>query len=60
MNVRYFFQPSWEGDGVMDRAFLVPNNYDKVLKTTFGDYMTLPKEENRYGHALFYSLQKNI
>ena len=25
--------------------FLVPNNYDKVLKTTFGDYMTLPKEE---------------
>lgn len=25
--VRYFFQPSWEGDGVMDRAFLVPNNY---------------------------------
>ena len=25
--VRYFLQPLWEGDGVMDRAFLVPNNY---------------------------------
>lgn len=28
----------------------VPNNYDKYLKTHYGDYMKLPSEVNRFGH----------
>lgn len=28
----------------------IPNNYDTYLKTHYGDYMTLPKPENRFGH----------
>ncbi len=28
----------------------IPNNYDNYLKTHYGDYMTLPKPEDRFGH----------
>lgn len=28
----------------------IPNNYDTYLKTHYGDYMILPKPENRFGH----------
>ena len=28
----------------------IPKNYDIYLKTHYGDYMTLPKPENRFGH----------
>lgn len=38
--------------------FLIPNNYDKILKVTYGDYMHLPKEKDRHGHALFYSIER--
>ena len=31
--------------------FNAPKNYDKVLKTIYGDYLTLPKEEDRRWHA---------
>lgn len=33
-----------------DRYFPAPNDYKKVLQETYGDYMQLPKEENRRVH----------
>ena len=33
-----------------DRKFDVPGNYDMVLKTIYGDYMTLPPESDRNKH----------
>ena len=29
-----------------------PINYDNILKSLYGDYMTLPPEENRYNHLV--------
>lgn len=29
----------------------IPNNYDKILKDIYGDYMKIPPEEERYNHA---------
>ena len=29
----------------------IQKNYDKILKAHFGDYMTLPPEEERYNHS---------
>ena len=29
------------------KKYLIPNNYDKVLSTEYGDYMRLPSEEER-------------
>ena len=31
--------------------FYVPNDYDVALTKMYGDYMTLPKPENRHWHA---------
>ncbi len=30
---------------------MIPNHYDKVLRTQYGDYMKLPPEDKRYSHA---------
>ena len=32
-------------------AFPIPVEYDKVLRTMYGDYMTLPPENQRHGHG---------
>ena len=32
------------------RKYKIPNNYDYYLKKEYGDYMTLPKEEDRWTH----------
>ena len=39
-------QHSFSGITVM-----IPNNYDKVLRVQYGDYMKLPPEDQRYSHA---------
>lgn len=36
-------------EGITVRIF---KNYDRVLKTTFGDYLTLPPEEKRINHSI--------
>ena len=37
-----------------DYEFLCPKDYHEVLEITYGDYMTLPKEEERRGHGESY------
>lgn len=39
-----------------DREFFIPNNYDAVLKSEYGDYMTLPPENMQIPHHV-YSLE---
>lgn len=42
--------------------FLIPKNSDKILRCLFNDYMKIPDESNRHGHALFFAIknqQKN-
>ena len=33
------------------KEFSIPSNWDSALTLMYGDYMTLPKEEDRYWHA---------
>lgn len=42
------------------RKFLVPNNYHKYLSEYYGDYMKLPKEEERIGHISLFEYKNNI
>ena len=35
-----------------DRVYKVPNDVDFYLKNMYGDYMTLPKEEDRISHGV--------
>lgn len=35
-------------------SFMCPNDNDVYLKDLFGDYMQLPPEEKRVGHAVFF------
>lgn len=36
------------------KLFSIPRNYDEILKTHYGDYMTLPKESERKQHKIEY------
>ena len=40
--------------------FYAPRNYDAILSKLYGDYMTLPKEEDRVWHAKELKKLKNI
>lgn len=40
--------------------FYAPNNPDAILTRLYGDYMTLPKEEERQWHAKLIKVKKNI
>ena len=41
------------------QEFPVPNNSDAYLKSLYGNYMTLPPEEKRKGHAVAYFTNLN-
>ena len=34
------------------KQFLIPRDYDSVLRSYYGDYMQLPPENERYGHTV--------
>lgn len=36
-----------------DLIVKIPNQYDKMLRQTYGDYMQLPKEEDRVNHGAY-------
>ena len=40
--------------------FYAPKNYDAILTQLYGDYMTLPKEEDRQWHAKGIKKLKNL
>ena len=40
--------------------FFIPNNYEKYLKTFYGDYMTIPDEDKRLTHALEIKILDNF
>ena len=44
------------------KEYSVPNNYDSVLKSSFGDYMQLPPEDQRVAHIpafISFDLEKD-
>lgn len=41
-----------------DSTFKIPQNYDRILKLEYDDYMQLPPEEDRIGHH-FYKVYHN-
>lgn len=40
------------------KKFLAPNNLDAYLKALYNDYMTIPKEEDRWIHSKFIYIDK--
>lgn len=49
------FKKEFFGEGTKikfeDLDVIIPEKFDDYLKTAYGDYMTLPKEEDRIGHG---------
>ena len=42
------------------RSYNAPSHYDELLKSMYGDYMQIPKEEDRIGHGdIILSFDKN-
>lgn len=56
-SMKAVFDRSWFGAGVShkfeDTEFMIPVDYDKVLKIEYGDYMELPPEKERKPHHDF-------
>ena len=46
-NIKKYIDASFEGIKVM-----IFENYDEILKNTYGDYMKLPPESERVNHSL--------
>ena len=48
-----FFDKEWFSDSVevpyMDSTFSIPSGYDAILTKIYGDYMTLPPQNERHG-----------
>lgn len=40
-----------------NQLFPIPKNYDEILTTLYGDYMTLPKESERKQHKIEYIIK---
>jgi lipopolysaccharide cholinephosphotransferase len=53
----YFDLAKLEFEG---QYFYVPKNYDAILTQLYGDYMTMPKEEDRVWHAKEIKKLKNL
>lgn len=55
------FLRKWFDEAIMmpfeKYEFLVPKDYDKILRHVYGDYMRLPPEKDRVGHH-FYKVYK--
>lgn len=49
---KWFESSEWVRFG--DYQVRVPTGYDAYLKSVYGDYMTLPKEEDRVTHKMLY------
>jgi len=60
-SLKKYFPKEWFGIGkeliFEGRKLMVPNEYDKILKRIYGDYMILPPENQRKSHH-FYSVVK--
>ena len=46
-DIEDYIDASFEG-----RKIMIFKNYNKILKTTFGDYMVVPPKEQRKNHSL--------
>ncbi|MCI9312299.1 MAG: hypothetical protein HFE68_02930, partial [Erysipelotrichaceae bacterium] len=44
-----YYEPS-QKCSFCDKDYSIPNNYDALLKAIYGDYMELPKPEERFNH----------
>ena len=44
-----YYEPSQQCE-FCDKSYAIPHNYDALLKAIYGDYMTVPKEEDRFNH----------
>ncbi|MCH5157840.1 MAG: LicD family protein [Clostridiales bacterium] len=57
------YKREWFGNGVMHKfentEFMIPENYDAVLRQVFGDYMLLPPEEERKPHHSYTDISFN-
>ena len=55
-------EKSWFENRVLhtfeDKMFYIPENYDALLRTCYGDYMTPPPEDKRVTHHLFKAYYK--
>lgn len=40
-----------------DQYYPIPKNYDEILTTLYGDYMTLPKKSERKQHKIEYTIK---
>lgn len=57
------FKKSWLGNGVLkqfgDNRYIVPTDYDKVLRHIYGNYMKLPPKKDRIGHHNYYVIRND-
>lgn len=44
-----YYEPSQQWT-FCNKMYAIPKDYDALLKAIYGDYMTLPKEEDRFNH----------
>ncbi|HHD2823136.1 TPA: phosphorylcholine transferase LicD [Clostridium perfringens] len=40
-----------------NREYYVPNNSEKILEVLYGDYLTLPSDEDRHKHSIYLGIR---